>query len=393
MSQPATHMHKKWQNLLSTLCLVAVMLLVPVTGWSQQEVSEEALAAINTAIAEVQNEISRRNTERASVYQTLQDNERTLADLNARIDTLQSSIADNENRLSRLEQQSDELESQKAAQQTLIKQYVRSAYQTGRQEYFKLLLNQENPAQVSRTLGYYQYFSAARTRSVNEYNETLDNIQEVEQRITATTQELGEQQLSLREQRTSLERSLTERQTLLDELDVMLSTSAQKLEALEAERQEMELLIEELRRSITNLSLGDQQQPFASLKGNLNWPVDGRLSNLWGSSYGLGDLSWEGVTISADAGSDVRAVHHGRVVFSDWFSSSGLLLIIDHGDGYMSLYAHNQALFKDVGEWVNSGETIASVGNTGGQDEFGLYFEIRHNGSSENPSAWCIARN
>jgi septal ring factor EnvC (AmiA/AmiB activator) len=99
------------------------------------------------------------------------------------------------------------------------------------------------------------------------------------------------------------------------------------------------------------------------------------------------------VTIAAGNGTDVRAIHHGRVVFSNWFSSSGLLLIIDHGDGYMSLYAHNQALFRDVGEWVNSGEIIAAVGNTGGQGEPGLYFEIRHNGSSENPSAWCVARN
>jgi septal ring factor EnvC (AmiA/AmiB activator) len=151
----------------------------------------------------------------------------------------------------------------------------------------------------------------------------------------------------------------------------------------------MELLLEELRLSIANISLGSDQQDFATMKGLLPWPVAGRLSNNWGSSYGLGDLNWEGVTVDAREGSEVRAIHHGRVVFSDWFSSSGLLLIIDHGDGYMSLYAQNQALFKEVGEWVNSGETIATVGNTGGKEEYGLYFEIRHNGESEDPSAWC----
>jgi septal ring factor EnvC (AmiA/AmiB activator) len=107
----------------------------------------------------------------------------------------------------------------------------------------------------------------------------------------------------------------------------------------------------------------------------------------------LGDLTWEGVTIAGKAGADVQAVHHGRVVFSDWFSTSGLLLIIDHGDGYMSLYAHNQDLYKTVGEWVAAGEVIAAVGNTGGNRDYGLYFEIRYNGKAENPSLWCSARN
>jgi septal ring factor EnvC (AmiA/AmiB activator) len=155
----------------------------------------------------------------------------------------------------------------------------------------------------------------------------------------------------------------------------------------------MERLIEELQLSIANLSLEGQQHTFQNLKGNLIWPVKGAVINSWGSNYGLGDLNWQGITISAENGSDVRAVHHGRVVFADWFSSSGLLLIIDHGGGYMSLYAHNKALFRDVGEWVNSGDIIASVGNTGGQQEYGLYFEIRYNGESENPSGWLMARN
>ena len=151
----------------------------------------------------------------------------------------------------------------------------------------------------------------------------------------------------------------------------------------------MEILIEELRRSITNLSLDDQDQPFADRRGSLPWPVDGRLANRWGSSYGLGDLDWQGVTLSAAEGSEVRSIHHGRVVFSDWFSSSGLLLIIDHGDGYMSLYGHNQSLAKEVGDWVEIHEVIASVGMSGGQKKSALYFEIRKNGQPNNPGKWC----
>ena len=370
-----------------------ILLAYGSASMSQEEPSEEALAALNAAIKDVQTEISQRNLERTAVYQSLQESERTLAALNADITGLERDIADNETRLAELAVQGDELQARKAAQQDLIKQYVRSAYQGGRQEYFKLLLNQEDPAQVSRVLGYYRYFSNARSKAVGEFNATLDEIRAVAARVGETTAALDSQRRDLASQRENLQAGQRRRQSLLDDLDVMLSTSARKLEALQAERDEMQLLVEELRRSISNLSLGDQQQPFAGLKGRLPWPAEGRLRNGWGGKVGLGDLSWEGVTIAADMGSDVRAVHHGRVVFSDWFSSSGLLMIIDHGDGYMSLYAHNQALFKDVGEWVSSGEVIAAVGNTGGQGEPGLYFEIRHNGSSENPSAWCLARN
>ncbi len=190
-----------------------------------------------------------------------------------------------------------------------------------------------------------------------------------------------------------MQEKILERQKLLHELDTMLTSSSRKLEALESKKVEMELLVEELRRSIANLRLGDQEQPFASMKGKLPRPVEGQFKNRWGSSYGLGDLNWEGVTIEAGAGNEIRAIHRGRVVFSDWFSSSGLLLIIDHGDGYMSLYAHNQELYKEVGEWVVGGDIIATVGNTGGEASYGLYFEIRHNGDSVNPSTWFQARN
>lgn len=277
----------------------------------------------------------------------------------------------------------------KSSQQDLIKQYLRSAYQTGKQEYFKLLLNQESPSQSSRSLRYYQYFNNARADKVEEFSSTLAELNTVEEGIVAVSLNLEKEHSRLGQQQSSLQDSISSRQILLDNLDVLLVNNNSKLEALETERAEMELLLEELRRSIANISLGNDQQDFATMKGLVPWPVEGRLSNNWGSSYGLGDLNWEGVTVDAREGSEVRAIHHGRVVFSDWFSSSGLLLIIDHGGGYMSLYAQNQALFKEVGEWVNSGETIATVGNTGGKEDYGLYFEIRHNGESEDPSAWC----
>lgn len=374
-------------------CSFASSLAVHAQGASRPDVSEEALAAIEAAIGEVQAEIASRTSERAGVYKALQEIETSLTALGRQIADLTGEVGRNVSELARLRQQSAALEASKRSQQALIGQYLRGAWQTGREEYFKLLLNQENPALASRTLRYYRYFNDARRDKIDTYNATLAELAELESSIAATTSALEDQRRSLTRSQADLQARAGERQALLDTLDATLSGSSRRLEALEAERVEMELLVEELRRSIANLALGTSQQPFASLKGNLPWPVDGGLRNRWGTRIGLGDLNWQGVTIAAGAGDQVRAIHHGRVVYADWFSSSGLLLIIDHGDGYMSLYAHNRELYRDVGEWVNSGEVIAAVGNTGGQEDYGLYFEIRHNGDSENPSAWCVARN
>ena len=356
------------------------------------EPSEEALENLMSAIEDVQADISKRRNERSSLYNILQETEKSLSQVSSRIREIDNDIETNETLLTGYTGQRAELEKEKASQLSLIRQYLRSAHQAGKQEYFKLLLNQENPALLSRTLQYYRYFSEARSEKITDFTRTIREIEALESEIAVTTLKLNEQQQALAQQQANLEDASRERQSLLDELDATLSSSNRKLESLEAQRAEMEILLEELRQSIANLSLGEQEQAFTELRGRLPWPVKGRILNSFGSSYGLGDLDWQGITIAAQQGSAVRAIHHGRVVFSDWFSSSGLLLIIDHGGGYMSLYAHNQELYKDVGEWVRSGETIASVGNTGGQQDSSLYFEIRHDGESQNPSTW-LTRN
>jgi septal ring factor EnvC (AmiA/AmiB activator) len=384
----------KQLQLLTLSLLLAVSLLLdslPIHAQveTNQDVSEEALNSIIEAIDLVKDELSERNTERTSVYEEIQTTEQALAGIVTQISQSESAILENETQLAELQSEQSSLLSQKSSQQELINQYLRSAYQTGKQEYFKLLLNQESPSQSSRSLRYYQYFNDARRGKIEEFNNLLVDLHTVEENIFVASASLAGERGRLGDQQSSLQISISNRQDLLDDLDVLLVNNSSKLEELETQRSDMELLLEELHRSIANISLGNDQQNFSALKGRLPWPVEGSLRNNWGGPYGLGDLAWEGVNIDAREGSDVRAIHHGRVVFSDWFSSSGLLLIIDHGDGYMSLYAQNKALFKEVGEWVNSGETIASVGNTGGQEEFGLYFEIRHNGESENPSAWC----
>ena len=382
--------------LLYTAVLFAPILNINVSTHSQTYAAESAsqadLKKINSAIQQVQNRIKTTSTQRSSVHSEITKSEQEISRLNSEISSISTQIDTEEDTLRTFKQQSAELEKSKIQQQTLIGQYLRSAYQTGQQEYLKLLLNQQSIEESARIMQYYKYFNQARAEKVSTFNATITKLALLQNDIKASSAQLLTSRSQLNEQQNQLSNSQSNRQNLLKELDETLNSSGTELARLQRERAEMEILIEELSRTIANISLGDLDQPFAKRKGRLPWPVTGRLLNSYGASYELGDLNWEGVTIAGTAGAAVQAIHHGHVVFSDWFANSGLLLIIDHGDGYMTLYAHNQLLYKEVGDWVSSGETIAAIGNTGGRKENGVYFEIRHNGKSTDPVNWCLAR-
>jgi len=350
------------------------------------------LERLEAAIARVQGELASTRNERSAVQEAVLASERQIAAVQQQVATLNAEVARRKTELQQLEVQQQTLHEQRLQQQQLLAVYLKSAWMTGTEEYLKLVLNQQDPLQGARMLRYYNYFSTARARHIASFNLVLAELDLVATQIEAGTLELELQQGELAGQQAVLAASQAERQQALASLDTQLTNRGEELQQLEREKYEIELLFEELRRSIVEIPFGDDQEPFAARKGSMTWPLDGRVVNTFGTRHALGDLTWEGLTIAATAGSDIRAVHHGRVVFADWFNTSGLLLIIDHGDGYMSLYAHNQELYRVVGAWVAGGEVVAAAGNTGGQREPGLYFEIRHNGRAENPASWLLAR-
>jgi septal ring factor EnvC (AmiA/AmiB activator) len=351
------------------------------------------LQRINAAITKIQAELASARNQRSAVTAEILESEKSIQVVVRQIEGINTLVADKELKLPELEKQAADLENQMSQQQELIGTYLRNAWLTGNQGYLKLLLSQQDPHQSARMLRYYQYLNNARTAKITEYNQTLENLNLVKASINGTTEELQQKRQELFEQENLLASAQQERQDILAKLDASLLDRGDELEKLEQEKIEISLLLEELRRSISNLALGADQEAFSDRKGKMGWPLEGRIEQTFGSRHSLGDLTWEGVTIAGTSGEDIQAIHHGRVVFADWFSTSGLLLIIDHGDGYMSLYAHNQDLYKTVGEWVAAGEVIAAVGNTGGNRDYGLYFEIRHDGKAENPSFWCSPRN
>jgi septal ring factor EnvC (AmiA/AmiB activator) len=161
------------------------------------------------------------------------------------------------------------------------------------------------------------------------------------------------------------------------------------VDQLKANQSALEKVLRAVQESMADLPANLGNSPFASLQGKLKWPAQGRMVHHFGAYREQGALRWNGVLIAAPPGSPVRAVHHGRVVFADWMRGFGNLIIVDHGGGYMSLYGHNESLLKGPGDWVRGGETLATSGNSGGQSQAGLYFEIRHKGTPVNPARWC----
>jgi len=290
-----------------------------------------------------------------------------------------------------------DLEQQQRQQKETIKQQLdtlttqlRTAYMTGRQEYLKMFLNQQEPQQIGRILTYYDYFNHARVGHIDQLRTNLADLDrssvQIEQerhKITLLTEQLNSQ-------KQALNRSRLARDKALAVLKQDIGKGSGRLEQLRKDEQQLAGLLSRLTKARAD-SAKNSPSPF-SLTGNLlPWPVEGSIKAGFGNPR-TPELNWKGVLIEAIEGQSVHAILPGKIVFADWLRGYGLLVIIDHGSGYMSLYGYNQSLQKETGTRVESGETIATVGSSGGNEHAGLYFEIRHNGQPVDPAKWCVAR-
>jgi septal ring factor EnvC (AmiA/AmiB activator) len=237
---------------------------------------------------------------------------------------------------------------------------------------------------------YQRYLQAARIGRINALNAELEELTRLERTIDRKASALRRLRREKSEIRQHLDINRREHEALLAHLDTEIEDGETTLARMRGDEQKLEALVAGLREELESIpALEEQAQSFASLRGTLQWPSSGRLLHQFGAKRESDNQSWQGVLIGTDTGAPVTAVSHGRVAFADWLRGFGLLLIIDHGEGYMSLYGRNQSLFKEVGDWVAAGELIAVVGTSGGEEETGLYFEIRNNGIPMNPARWC----
>lgn len=275
-------------------------------------------------------------------------------------------------------------------QKQYIQKQILAAYQLGNSQKIKLLLNQEDPETISRTLQYYHYFNLAREKEINHYLDLLTDVKTTKIKSQEKNTALKQQQQKLLAEKKHLDKNRVNRESAIKKIQADLKTTQQKIKNREKEREELEALLKSVRESITSIVIPGDTQPFIKMKDKLHWPVKNKkIVNQFNTKRDDSSLLWQGLLLESKEGEEVRAIYNGRIVFSDWFKGYGLLTIIDHGDGYLSLYAHNQSLLKEAGEWVNSDTIIATVGNSGGNNKTALYFEIRLDGKPINPSLWC----
>ena len=385
-----------------TVPLFAVLLLLgllwPAPGAADDNSAklERLRQQIHTLRSELDSDVQRKQ----GLQSRLRRTERHIGKVVALLKQLEYQLRQQQRELKKLQARRRGLQSDLHTQRVTLARQIRAAYAIGQQEYLKILLNQQDPSVVARTLTYYDYFHRARLARMQDINDSLAELRTVEKNIQRQAAALEKTRAEQRREKAQLEKTRQQRATLLTSLQRQIVAKGQRLSRMEEDERRLQRLLDSLATAPqeapgsadgeTALSLGSGEHiPFAKLRGRLNWPSRGRLSTRYGSRRKVGKLKWQGVNIRAPEGTEVRAISHGRVAFADWLRGFGLLIIIDHGDGYMSLYGANQSLFKEVGDWVETGEVIASVGNSGGRQESALYFEIRHNGKPTNPLKWC----
>lgn len=350
--------------------------------------SEADLKKLKNEIHTLQKQLDKHQDQRKEVNKSLRTSEVSIGRIQKQLSQVNAKISKQTEKLKGLQQRRRRLQQSKQDQQAYLAQYMVAAYQIGNEKKLKVLLNQEHPDRLSRVLTYYDYFRAARSERIDEFLNTLSELDNIEPEIVSVREELESAQQKLVAERAELRIHKAQREKALREIDASIRSKDERIRGLIQDQKELQKLLDAMEETIANLKIPSDYRPFKALKGKLPWPTKGKPVNHFGRKNS-GGVKWQGLLISTPVGSSVKAIHHGRVVFADWFRGKGLLMIIDHGDGYMSLYAHNQSLLREAGDWVKTGDIIATTGNSGGLNESALYFEIRRQGKPEDPSRWC----
>lgn len=372
---------------------VAVFLaaLLPVFGLSANPQDpaelERDLAQLRAQIERIQTRIDADLEQRENQQRALADAERALADAGkARHETrrrLAQTAGDIETLEGRIDSTSasvDDIGERLSAQLRLI-------HRQGTPSGLQLLLNQQDPRRLRRHLAYHGHLSRQRLALIEDLQGLQQSLIEDRRDLERELARLAELEASQIETAARIEQERAKRDRALREIDERIATGSERIDELRRDAEELEALIEELAQALKAVPMDVEVPSILDLAGTLAPPLEGRLVQSFGDPRG-GEMRWAGWLMEAPAGAQVRAIAHGRVAYADWLRGYGMLAIIDHGDGVMSLYGHNETLLKDVGSWVNPGDVIASVGRSGGADRDALYFEIRRDGEPVDPSDW-----
>jgi len=384
-----------FQTRIALLCL-PFLLCIPYTHASQQE----DLAKLRQRISALQQEMEKTSDSKSEIADALRESERAISNSNRALYKLNKQQHEASLTLGQFQHQTKQLSRDMQEQQLLLSKLLLQQYLGGRQEYFKLLLNNHDPNQAARDLQYYEYIAQSRASWLKTLRGNLAQLNDVTAQARQKNLELAALQAEQIAQKQNLLKEKNAHQQLLNKIAQQLKQQRKEIGRLQRDESHLAKLLAKLSRIVAEPKSGPvpknnsasskqtQHASFISLKGRLPLPVKGKITNKFGSKRPDSPVLWKGLFVRAAASQQVHAVASGRVIFADWLRGFGNLLIIDHGLGYMSLYGNNETLYKQVGDELQTGDIIAAVGNSGGNENYGLYFELRHEGIPLDPGKW-----
>ncbi len=343
-------------------------------------------AADDDSLRSLKQTLGEKQAQMRQAEKSVEELDREVARISTRLLRLQGELAAKRQKLKSLEKRVKRLEADTQGSEASISRHIRAAYFLGRQSQVKLILNQEDPNTIGRMMTYYEYLNRAQLAELERLRGTLLELERAGEQLQQET--VSRQQLvaAQRLEKEELEVQRVKRKRLVTALAAEVERTRGRLASLNDNRKRLDRIAGGLDGGIVSGT------SFAQNKGRLPWPVRGKIKARFGATRSGTRLKWRGMLISAAEGTPVQSVAAGKVVFADWLRGYGFLVIVDHGNDYMSLYGHNQLLRTRVGQKVTAGELIAQVGASGGLSEAALYFEIRRRGQAINPQRWMMAR-
>ena len=370
------------------LWLAVAMLAVVTPALAEQQVTPGQIEDLKEEIADIDEWLADAEEDRSSLEQQLSGLEQEIGRLTRERRELRQQAREQQQRLTKLGKEETELTRVLESQRDSLKKQIRAAWMEGDAPAVKVLLNEIDPDKVARTMTYYEYLSRDTIDRLEAFAANLRQLKETQKQVKAGRMRLAELEENVADRQQKLSSSKKEREQTLAALKTDISNRLSEREELEEDRKRLEKLLREVEEAIANIPTPNESDPFGSLKNKLPWPAEGKVVRNFGDSYASGKLKHNGLLINTAEEGDVKAVHYGRVVFANWLRGFGLITILDHGDGYMTLYGHSSSLFTSPGDWVEAGEAIAQAGRTGGTNDPAVYFEVRHNGKPDNPRRW-----
>ena len=379
--------HQLSLTLAQVLLAWALLHQTSVFAQEDRQTLVDQIEQVDDALLSVSDDLTKTQSEAQAISAQIESIERSMNQLQASIQREQLALQDHEQALEVTLAQINSAQATLQDQQDAIGELLRALWLTRDNNRVKLLLSQEDPASLARYLVFNAQLAEHQTALLTELKQVLSKLDTAEQTQRQLQAKRASSLNALRQQREALAKEQSDRTDLLQSLASLEQSLLSQQQALQQDRASLQTLIDEI--DITRSQAGrNKVPPITDYQKSLNWPTSAAIKHRY-NSVRNNELRWQGVLFNNALNDPVTSIYHGQVVFADWLRGYGLLVIIDHGDDYMSLYAHNNALLVAEGDWVDTGTAIAQAGNTGGQTQPGLYFEIRQRGIPQNPAQWC----